>query len=140
MPTYYWDAEKDALLQRARGISFRDVVPPIEVDGDDPWPFPDDLDDYERHLEASVAAGEWRSVPNFPAEKARYEAIARATIAVWSPEPPATASEQSRPAPAGRPPGNRAGPGLSHMDFGELGQDADEIAIVPTRPLQLATH
>ena len=30
--------------------------------------------------------------------------------------------------------------GLSHMDFGELGQDADEIAIVPTRPLQLAAH
>ena len=80
------------------------------VDGDDPWPFPDDLDDYERHLEASVAAGEWRSVPNFAAEKARYEAIARATIAAWSAEPPATASEQSRPAPAGRAPGNRAGP------------------------------
>ena len=28
--------------------------------------------------------------------------------------------------------------GLSHMDFGELGQDADEKAIVPTCPLQLA--
>ena len=26
------------------------------------------------------------------------------------------------------------------MDFGELGQDADEIAIVPTRPFQLAAH
>ena len=80
------------------------------VAGDDRWPFPDDLDDYERHLEASVAAGEWRSVPNFPAEKARYEAIARATIAAWSAEPPATASEQSHPAPAGRALGNRAGP------------------------------
>ena len=80
------------------------------VDGDDPWPFPDDLDDYERHLEASVAAGEWRSVPNFAAEKARYEAIARATIAAWSAEPTATTSEQSRPAGAGRAPGNRAGP------------------------------
>ena len=72
------------------------------VDGDNWWPFPDDLDDYERHLEASVAAGEWRSVPNFAAEKARYEAIARATIAAWSAEPPATASEQSRPAGPGR--------------------------------------
>ena len=80
------------------------------ADGDDRWPFPDDLDDYERHLEASVAAGEWRSVPNFAAEKARYEAIARATIAAWNAEPPATASEQSRPAPACRPLGNRAGP------------------------------
>ena len=30
--------------------------------------------------------------------------------------------------------------GLSHMDFGELGQDADEKAIVPTCPLQLAAH
>ena len=36
--------------------------------------------------------------------------------------------------------GTRESPGLSHMDFGELGQDADEIAIVPTRPLQLAAH
>ena len=26
------------------------------------------------------------------------------------------------------------------MDFGELGQDADEESIVPTRPFQLATH
>ena len=33
MPIYYWDAEKDALLQRARGISFRDVVRHIQPGG-----------------------------------------------------------------------------------------------------------
>ena len=33
MPIYYWDAQKDALLQRARGISFRDVVRHIEQGG-----------------------------------------------------------------------------------------------------------
>ena len=33
MPIYHWDAEKDALLQRARGISFRDVVRHIEQGG-----------------------------------------------------------------------------------------------------------
>ena len=30
--------------------------------------------------------------------------------------------------------------GLSHIDFGELGPDADEKAIVPTRPFQPTTH
>ena len=29
---------------------------------------------------------------------------------------------------------------LSHMDFAELGQDADEKVIVPTDPFQLAAH
>ena len=30
--------------------------------------------------------------------------------------------------------------GLSHMDVGELGQDANEEAIVPTGPFQFASH
>ena len=33
MPIYHWDAQKDALLQRARGISFRDVVRHIQPGG-----------------------------------------------------------------------------------------------------------
>ena len=33
MPIYHWDAQKDALLQRARGISFRDVVRHIHQGG-----------------------------------------------------------------------------------------------------------
>ena len=33
MPIYCWDAQKDALLQRARGISFRDVVRHIQQGG-----------------------------------------------------------------------------------------------------------
>ena len=33
MPIYHWDAQKDALLQRARGISFRDVVRHIQQGG-----------------------------------------------------------------------------------------------------------
>ena len=33
MPIYHWDAQKDALPQRARGISFRDVVRHIQPGG-----------------------------------------------------------------------------------------------------------
>lgn len=32
------------------------------------WPFPDDLDDYERELEASGARGEWKQVDNHEAD------------------------------------------------------------------------
>ena len=37
------------------------------------WPFPDDLDDYERELEASSARGEWKQVVNHEAELNRYQ-------------------------------------------------------------------
>ena len=30
--------------------------------------------------------------------------------------------------------------GLSHMDFGELGQDVDEEVVVPAGPFQFAAH
>ena len=46
------------------------------------WPFPDDLDDYERELETSGARGEWKQVDNHEAELNRYQemaSIARAT-------------------------------------------------------------
>ena len=41
MPTYYWDADKDALLRRARGISFDQIVHSIRQGGlldDVPYP------------------------------------------------------------------------------------------------------
>ena len=45
MPTYYWDADKDALLRRTRGISLsipdQSKPPPGAIDQDDPWPFDD---------------------------------------------------------------------------------------------------
>ena len=41
------------------------------------WPFPDDLDDYERELEASIARGEWKQVDNHEAELNRYQEMAR---------------------------------------------------------------
>ena len=50
------------------------------------WPFADDLDEYEEEIEASFARGEWRSAPDFEAEKERYEEIARATMATWTEE------------------------------------------------------
>ena len=36
--------------------------------------------------------------------------------------------------------GVRHGAGLSHMDFGELGQDVDEEVVVPASPFQFAPH
>ena len=33
MPTYYWDAEKDELLRRTRGISFAEIAYQIEHGG-----------------------------------------------------------------------------------------------------------
>ena len=33
MPTYYWDADKDALLRRTRGISFTQVAHSIQQGG-----------------------------------------------------------------------------------------------------------
>ena len=38
------------------------------------------------------------------------------------------------------PVGKRGCTGLSHMDFGELGEDVDEEVVVPTGPFQFATH
>ena len=44
---------------------------------DGEWPFPDDLDDYERELEASIARGEWKQVDSHEAELNRYQEMAR---------------------------------------------------------------
>ena len=59
----------------------------VFLDGVGWWPYGDlELDEYEQELEASIAAGEWRSVPNVEEEKARARQIARNTIATWSEE------------------------------------------------------
>ena len=52
----------------------RDTAHPVP---DNEWPFPDDLDDYERELEASIARGEWQQVDNHEAELNRYQEMAR---------------------------------------------------------------
>ena len=51
------------------------------------WPFPDDLDDYERELEASVARGEWQQVDNHEAEMNRYQEMARTARATGNCDP-----------------------------------------------------
>lgn len=59
----------------------------VFLDGVGWWPYGDlELDEYEQELETTIALGEWRSVPNFEAEKARYEEIARNTMATWGKE------------------------------------------------------
>lgn len=51
------------------------------------WPYGDlELDEYEQELEASIARGEWRSVPNLEEEIERARQIARNTMAGWSKE------------------------------------------------------
>ena len=47
---------------------------------DEPWPFKDDLDEYEREIEASFARGEWRPVVNHEAELKRYREMARIAL------------------------------------------------------------
>lgn len=59
----------------------------VYLDGVGWWPYGDlELDEYEQELEASIAAGEWRSVPNLAEAKERARQIARNTTATWSKE------------------------------------------------------
>ena len=59
----------------------------VFLDGVGWWPYGDlELDEYEQELETSIARDEWRSAPNFEAKKARYEEIARNTMATWGKE------------------------------------------------------
>ena len=84
MPTYYWDADKDALLRRTPGISSsipdQSKPPPGAIDQDDPWPFADDLDDYERELEALYQPRDWRSDPGRQERLARHQEMARIAL------------------------------------------------------------
>lgn len=47
----------------------------------EPWPFEDDLDEYEREIAESYARGEWRPVANHEAELQRYRELARIALA-----------------------------------------------------------
>ena len=59
----------------------------VYLDGVGWWPYGDlELDEYEQELEASIARGEWRSVPNLEEEIERARQIARNTMAGWSQE------------------------------------------------------
>ena len=47
---------------------------------DDPWPFADDLDDYERELEALYQPRDWRSDPGRQERLARHQEMARIAL------------------------------------------------------------
>ena len=53
---------------------------PTPPDPDEPWPFEDDLDEYEREIAESYARGEWRPVANHEAELKRYQELARIAL------------------------------------------------------------
>ena len=84
MPTCYWDPDKDALLRRTPGISSsipdQSKPPPGAIDQDDPWPFADDLDDYERELEALYQPRDWRSDPGRQERLAQHQEMARIAL------------------------------------------------------------
>ena len=50
-------------------------------DPDDYWPFPDDLDEYEREFSESLEGYEILPDPNFEEKKKRAEETARRTLA-----------------------------------------------------------
>lgn len=86
----------------------------VFLDGVSRWPFGDlELDEYEQEMEASIATGEWRSVPNLAEEIERARAIARATMATWSEEQIAEVRRRvaDRTNGAPKPPPSLAGDG-----------------------------
>ena len=91
----------------------------VFLDGVGWWPYGDlELDEYEQELEESVAAGEWRSVPNLEAEIERARQIARNTMAGWSSEQLAeverrTVERAAKSRKSGKSPSTLAGDSVS---------------------------
>ena len=66
---------------------------------DDDWPFPDDLDEYEREIEASISRGEWVSDGDLEVSGTSAQEIARRTLA--SEHPGRMTEEQRKRLPPG---------------------------------------